>query len=114
MTADPYAWRARVLDEGYDFARDQRRLVIWRNQGETTHVVTGFDEQGLPVITERPFGTASDFRGFAIPDEAIEALAEWLRPGPSTSELGRMDEALAVERKRVDDLLARAEIASAR
>lgn len=100
-------WRAAVTEDPMDFARGYRRLVLWRNYGDRVQVVTGFSEDGQPVMAEHEPGVAWDFHGFALPVEAVDSLGESLRPGPSRGEVTRLEDALAVERKRVDDVLAK-------
>lgn len=96
-----WEWRAHVAE---DWQRFGARLFLLRSTPDGVEVVTGFDEQGLPVITTVPEGTVIDFPGFALDRGARESLAAQLRPGPSEAEMKRLEEALAVERVRVDRL----------
>jgi len=99
-------WQARVLDDMADFSRDHRRLVIWRRYGDRVELVTGFTEDGTAIVTDvGPEGP--EFRGFDLPWEAFDAIGEAIVPGPSKAEVARIEEALTVERKRVDQALDR-------
>lgn len=97
-------WRAHVSEDYRDLATDTRRVVLWRNIGEETEVVMSLTD-GAVTVGRQPFGVASDFRGLVVPREALDALAEVIKPGPSQGETKRLEEALAVERRRVDELL---------
>lgn len=46
-------------------------------------------------------------KGLALPKGVLEAIAEHVKPGPSQGEIKRLEEALTIERARVDDLLRR-------
>lgn len=107
MTIDQFGWRAHISDQ-FDpaFARGFRRVHLWRRVGDgEIEVITGFNFDGYPVIERRPPGVTDEFRGLAIPAEALQAIAEAVKPGPSTGELARLSDQLAVEQHRVDKLL---------
>jgi hypothetical protein len=81
------------------------RVFLHRRLGDAIEVVTGFDEAGRPVVERHEVDVAPDFRGLLIPAEAVAALAEVVKPGPGEAEVARLEEALAVERGRVDAML---------
>lgn len=100
-------WRAHVSEDYEAMVMDARRVIFHRRLGDGGEVIVGFGESGHPIVESRDPNTVSDFRGLLIPPDALEALAELLKPGPSRGEVARLEESLAVERRRVDDLLAR-------
>lgn len=102
-TAD---WTAAIRDDFQALAVDARRVHIYRRIGGRVEVITGFTDAGVAVAQTFDEAVAIDFPGFTIPIGALEALAEQLKPGPSQGETKRLEEALNVERRRVDDMLA--------
>lgn len=105
MGDDPFGWRAATTD---DFLMDDVRVFFWRPHGpDRTELIVGFDETAseLRWRTEVvvPHLTA-EFRGFRLPRGAVEALAEFVKPGPSQGEVKRLEEALAHEREQVKRL----------
>lgn len=96
-----YGWQVAIRDDFRALATDCRRVHIYRRVGERLDVITGFTDDGDAVIESDP----TDPQGFLLPVDALEAIAELLKPGPSQGETRRLEEALAVERRRVDDQL---------
>lgn len=100
MTTD---WRAHIVN---DWSTLMQRVVIYRHIGGRVEVITGFTEQGDAIATDEPADTTSDFPGLRLPTGALEAIAESVKPGPPSDALARLQEALDLERRRVDDVLA--------
>lgn len=100
-------WRAHVSEDYDAFALDARRVVFHRRVGDEREVIVGFSESGTAMVERSDPNTTIDFRGFLIPPDALQALAELIKPGPSHGEVARLEDALAWERKRVDDVLAK-------
>jgi hypothetical protein len=104
---DQWGWRAQVTDDWYG-GLDNVRVQFAQPHGPTeVQYLVGFEEgagsgAGRPVFAVELVGATPQFRGFLIPREAVEALAEQVKPGPSQGEVKRLEEALAVERTRVD------------
>lgn len=105
---DPYAWRAFIVDEPFAMMTDARRVHFGRRGIEDTDWIVGFGDRGDQVIERTPAGTMVEHRGFLIPASALESIAEQIHPVARGPEVARLEEALAVERARVDALLARA------
>lgn len=105
MTITPFEWRAHVTD---DFMQYGRRVHLARPAGPgMVDVVTGFREDGTPTIDRFSNDVNVDAPGFLLPQDALEALVEKVKPGPASGELGALREALKVERDRIDRLLDR-------
>lgn len=104
---DTQGWKARVTESPADFARDTKRLMVGDFQRDDSYaVLTGFGEDGHAVLTTHARGTANnDFPGFALPNGALAAIRNAIEPGPSVAELRRLEQALDVERSRVDAVL---------
>lgn len=97
-------WQAHTID---DWETGGTRLILFRRVGDETEVIVGFDEHGMATVERTVNGATScrDFQGFLLPRDAVEAIAARVNPGPSKAEVTRLEEALAIERKRVDDVL---------
>lgn len=64
---------------------------------------------GTAVTTEvDPLAAPEQPLELRFPEGVLEALAETVKPGPSLAEVRRIEESLAVERARVERLLASA------
>lgn len=100
-------WTARLHRDPTGWFRREHRLLIFRRlpdgKGEQ---MTGWDDDGTPIVTPFNAGQELPGAGFRIPDEALPWLREEIEPGPSRAEVLRLEEALAVERARVDRFLA--------
>lgn len=103
MAAD-WGWKAHVHEGPDDWAAGTVRVTLYRRDAEGGEQIVGFDDAAFP-ITERVIQHAMPKPGFRIPREAVEALAEVVKPGPSQGEVRRLEEALAIERARVDRAL---------
>jgi hypothetical protein len=109
MSDDRYTetdgWRAHCHS---DFLRNVDRLSLTRPVAPGRLEVFSFGD-GYPVMTiiDREGAARSDggVPVLALPYGAIAAIAALARPGPSSGELGRLEEALRVERDRVDRFL---------
>ena len=101
-----YGWKAHIE---HDWVTQCDRVTIYRRNGDgTIEVMSGWDDRGLPMFNTLRPEEASDSKGFVLPAGATEAIAELVKPGPSTAELAVLREALEVERKRVDWALTNA------
>lgn len=97
-----FGWKAHVE---YDPMSDTDRVVLYRRMGDGTQVVTGFDREGRPEATTFAPGTATSDVGLRLPAGALTAIAEAVKPGPATAELGVLREWLDAERSRTDRLI---------
>ena len=83
-------------------------LYVFRAAGEKTEVYTPTeDERGWRNVFVSAHTRMDPALGFEIPIGALYAIAETLKPGASQGEVKRLEEALTIERRRVDDVLAR-------
>lgn len=104
MSGWGYGWHAHLTD---DWAVGGSRLFLVREAGpDDIEVVTGFTDDGFAVITRQGRAVRTDFPGLLIPRDALDSLGALLRPDAGGPEVRRLEEALAVERARVDQLLA--------
>lgn len=105
-STDPYAWRCHV-DTDWNTGEERLHLVR-RTSGGDVLVVTGFDDEGRPVVDRFQIEAAAPATpAMRLDPDMLAAVAARLNPGPSQGEVRRLEEALAVERARVDLLLAR-------
>ena len=105
MTApDPYGWRAHVQDE-WATGLDLARVILYRIVGDQREVIRP-GTTGTIEAHRSDLGTVmAESAGFLLPRGAIQALVDEVKPGPAHCEVARLEEALAVERGRVDRLL---------
>lgn len=96
-------WQVHITDDWSHI--DTANVVIFRHVGDGVEVMQSI-EQGSATITTVEPGAALP-PALHIPRSALEAIAEKLRPGPSSAEVARLEEALTIERRRVDEVLAR-------
>jgi hypothetical protein len=88
-------------------------LVMARRRGDDLDVITGLGHpgDGSPEITTVSAMMAStNEQRWVFPRGVLQAIAEHLKPGPGSDEVKRLEEALAVERARVDRCLNAATI----
>lgn len=105
---DPYGWRVRIVDE---FGHvDLQRVIIYRHVGDQNEVIRPTPTGAIEAKRYDPAVVADEPMGFLLPRGALDAIAEAIKPGPSQGEVARLEEALTVERARVDALLTRAGI----
>lgn len=97
-------WKAATR---LDYMRQDVELVLWRNSGDMVEVVIGFTDHGDAIVERRDSALATPEHLPRIPTEALQALVEHVKPGASSAEVQRLEEALTIERTRVDSLLAR-------
>lgn len=104
MAHTDWGWQAHISDDFDAVARDGRRVYLHRRLGDTVEVITGFTKAGDPHIdrSRERDPAVTMFRGLLIPGDALVALAETVQPGPGAREVGRLEEALTVERMRND------------
>lgn len=97
--ADVGRWRAILIE---DFPLDSFRVVLMQQRGDHTEVLSGWDEHGFPTMEAVEPGVRIDHLGLLLPDDAVRAIAEAVKPGPSQGELRRLEDALDLERSRVE------------
>jgi hypothetical protein len=106
LTPDRWGWQAHVSDDAHNWAADSYGVTLYRRTPDGGEQIVGFDEYGWPTI-ETLLPLATPRPGFRIPREAVRSLAEAVKPGPSQGEVKRLEEALAIERERVERLTDR-------
>lgn len=95
-------WKVRI---DYDWARDLDELAIYRYRGnDTVEVIDSIGDTG-PIIATYHEGIQISTR-LRLPRGVIDLIAQAAKPGPTQAEMDRVVEALAVERRRVDNMLA--------
>lgn len=95
-------WEVRVRN---DFSTLNDELIIYRRLSETSvEVIAGYDDQGRWVTTT--YNINEQVKGLTLPAGTAEAVAEQVKPGPSSGELGVLQYALDLERNRVDNALS--------
>ena len=97
-----HGWKADVLPDWTTASHD--RLFLYRDRGAKIEMVTTIHDQTIIKLFDHGEHTG-DFNGLHLPTGAAMAIAEALKPGPSTGELKRLEEALELERRRVDRML---------
>jgi hypothetical protein len=101
--SDPWGWQAHVSDDAHNWAADTFGVTFYKRHDNGGQQIIGFDDSGWPIVGAlEPHAVPRP--AFRIPREAVRALAEAVKPGPSQGEVKRLEEALAVERRRVDDI----------
>jgi len=95
-------WRVHLVD---DFMSHTTMLVVHRPTANGSEVLTGFTEDGHPIFEHVPPGVVSPNNLPHLPIGALSALREAIQPGPSKQEMARLEDALTVERQRVDKIL---------
>ena len=98
-------WKCHIHDASPTFFG--QRVVFYRHLGDDTiEAMVGVNEHGDGVLQQFPRGVAvpTDI-GLIFPLGAVEALAEAVKPGPSSAELKVLNDALDLERSRVDNVL---------
>ena len=97
-------WLAKVLQD--DHLLRFGSLIMGREWSDRFEMVTGITENGQVVVTSHPRDEyATDTFALRLPTGLIVAIGEAIKPGPGSDEVKRLEEALAVERKRVDSIL---------
>lgn len=99
MAEGLYGWRAHLVD---DFLRGQKRLVIYRNAGNEVEV----NNNDGTWTRHDQYYAGDDSPGFVLPHGAWEAIVALVQPAEAEREIARLTEALEIERRRVDDVLA--------
>lgn len=96
---DTYGWKAHVtatLPGQFD------RLHLARPSGDHMELIEALSD-GPPVLQRVNRYASPDFQGFQLPLGVVQAITQAVGPqGPSVAEVRRLEEALAVERRRVD------------
>lgn len=99
-----FGWNAKYDTQPLDlFARKQGRLYIWR------HTPDGFTEVRCEDGTIVRVGEGAMFppnAGLVLLNDEWEAIERAVSPAAHDAELRRVEEALTVERGRVDAVLA--------
>lgn len=81
-----------------------RRVSEW---GREWQVVVGFTESGDAILATSTETDPVMPLKIRLPHGALRAIAEEVKPGPPSDAVGRLEEALKVERARVDQVLDR-------
>jgi hypothetical protein len=99
---NPVGWNAHVYESVHDWAGDMKRVVFFeRHPDGAGRQLVGWDGHNQAIYEDViPHAQLRD--GFPVPTEALRSLGELLQPGPSAGEVKRLEEALAIERARVD------------
>lgn len=96
-------WRAHITP-AFEMFGD--RVVLFRSLGNLIEIIEGFDADGVPQITRyEPTVTPPRPAGILLPAGSLAAIVEAVKPGPSTSELKVLTDALTIERARVDKVI---------
>lgn len=95
-------WQVHVV---YHWETDMDRVVIFRRVGDgRVEVLKELRSDGLTIV-ETIDGAIVGPVGFSLPLGVLQAIAEKVKPGPSSDAIGVLNEALAVERNRIDRVL---------
>lgn len=100
-----WEWKATVVS---DWLAQGHRLFMHRAGAEpgTREVITGFTSRGLPTTEVQAPNHVAGFPGFLLPDDLTDAVRDAIEPGPSVAETRRLEEALTIERGRVNEALS--------
>ena len=98
-----YEWLVQV-NPYPDFLGDE--VVIARRNGDTYDVLSGFTGAGDAIFATVQQGERPPYR-LRLPRGVVQAIAEHVKPGPASGELARLEDALKVERDRVNNVLDR-------
>jgi tRNA(Ile2) C34 agmatinyltransferase TiaS len=93
-------WQVHITDDWRHV--DTSLVVIYRTVRDGVEVMRTPGE-----VVELDAGTSMVGEGMLLPTSALKAIAERLKPGASAGEVKRLEDALEVERRRVDDVLRR-------
>lgn len=104
--SDPYDWQVHIERE-WQHMGQSRVIIFRRSPNRAIEVMTGLGAGGDAIFTRYEDGAQVTERGILLPTAALHAIADTLKPGPDSAELGRVVEALTVERARVDRILDR-------
>lgn len=94
-------FRVHLID---DWTVDGTKLALIRFYGRERSAILTAD--GTWHMYDHD-GTSPDVELPVFPRGALEAIAEAVKPGPAKAELARLEDALRVERERVDRTLER-------
>lgn len=99
-------WQAHILDTPDGFMHDTRTIALFRRLPDgDTEVIIGITETGSAIVKRFAPAVVWEDPLPQLPAGALAALAEAVKPGPSLAELARLEDALTVERGRVDLVL---------
>lgn len=94
-----FGWRAKFTEE---FVRDGWTLHLWRNTSHGIEVARG----ELTIEVARDGAEAVGLpSGIYLPHDAYSAIASAIDPPAHAAELRRLEEALGLERERVNRVL---------
>ena len=97
-------WLAKVVSD--DRLLRFGSLVMGREWSDRFEYVTGIGEGGQVEVTSTPRDMVAESTfALRLPTGLIYAIGEAIKPGPGSDEVKRLEEALAIERKRVDLIL---------
>lgn len=98
-------WEAHLHEGPSEWAARTTRLTLFRRlPGGGGEQITGWSGGGHPIVEQVEEG-ALLHSGFLVPTEALPSLRDAIEPGPTSGEVKRLEDALAVERARVDRAL---------
>jgi hypothetical protein len=108
MTLDPT--RGWLVGIESDHLRRFDTLIMARRVGDQLDVITGLGHgtQVIELTTVPATSSGTEAERWVFPSGVLQAIAEALKPGPGSGEVKRLEEALAVERARVDKLIDKA------
>lgn len=96
-----HEWRCHVAPDYSSFVLGLHTIYLANHRGDGHTDILGADGQ-LHTVPEH---LAIDFELPHLPLEAIQAIAEAVKPGPTQETIDALREALAVERARVDRVI---------
>ena len=84
----------------HEFMRDGWRMHLWRRVGNEVEVASG-----TLTVTRMESGVEPVTSGLYLPGDAYQAIVSAIDPPAHAAEVRRIEEALAVERARVERLI---------
>lgn len=106
MSPIPFGWRAQIVTEPM---MDARRLLVFRYSGSGSEIMLNTEPAFQQFDSGAPLPSPA---GLLLPTDMWDAIVEAASPAPHGVEIARLEEALKVERDRVDALLVRAGVPS--
>lgn len=95
-------WQVHIV---YHWETDSDRIVIFRRVGDgRVEVLKALHSDGNTLV-ETIDGAIVGPVGFSLPLGVLQSIAEKIKPGPSNDAIGVLNEALAIERSRIDRVL---------
>ena len=100
-----HGWKVVIIQDGFQY--DSERVAIHRRVGDYTEVITGWTDDGHPILHSFPENATNDAVLPHLPRGVLDAIAEAVKPGPAQAEVNRVVENLTHERARLDLILDR-------